>query len=89
MVFTVNPPGNAGGFPQVGMSKPTTQQEEPLRSELRSFLNAVRSSTSPKVTLEEGRSALAVALQILDEIRQHAGRAGLDDLVRGTSVLSR
>ena len=58
-------------------SRPSVQAEEPLRAELRSFLDAVRSRRAPEVTLEDGRRALAVALEILSQIDEHARRANL------------
>jgi predicted dehydrogenase len=69
----------AGLPPPVGfdISKPQVSQEEPLKAELKSFLEAVRQRTRPMVTLEEGRRALAAALEILGAIRVHAKRAGL------------
>jgi predicted dehydrogenase len=54
------------------------EPEEPLRAELRSFLEAVRSRSRPLVSLEEGRRALAVAVDILAAIAQHARRVQLD-----------
>jgi len=67
--------------PQFAIAKPKTMQEEPLKGELQSFLDAVRRRTPPVVTLEDGRRALAVALEILASIREHARRAGIG--VRG------
>jgi len=67
--------------PQFAIAKPKTMQEEPLKAELQSFLDAVRRRTPPVVTLEDGRRALAVALEILSSIREHARRAGIG--VRG------
>jgi len=48
-----------------------------LHSELKSFLEAVRRRTTPVVSLDDGRKALAVALEILSSIDQHSRRAGL------------
>jgi len=59
-------------------SKPEVEQEEPLRAELRSFLNAVRNRTRPVVSLDDGRRALAVALEILTAIAEHNRRLHLD-----------
>jgi predicted dehydrogenase len=63
--------------PQFSIAKPKTLQEEPLKAELHSFLDAVRRRTPPVVPLEDGRRALAVALEILSSIREHARRARL------------
>ena len=44
---------------------------EPLRSELRSFLAAIRGEGGVKVSGEDGRRALGVALEIVDRIEEH------------------
>jgi len=83
-VLTVNDPRaqSPAGFaiPGVAPSKPAVKQEEPLRAELRSFLHAVATREKPAVTLEEGRRALALALDILKSIDEHNERAGLNKL---------
>ncbi|HZU23511.1 MAG TPA: Gfo/Idh/MocA family oxidoreductase [Terriglobales bacterium] len=58
-------------------SRPKIEDEEPLRAELRAFLGAVRNRTAPPITLRDGRAALALALEILNQIASHAKRAGL------------
>jgi predicted dehydrogenase len=50
---------------------------EPLRLELEDFLNAVATRTQPRVNATSGRAALALALEINQEIATHAQRAGL------------
>jgi len=79
MVFTVDPSAAAKTSPNpgIGMQKPAVVSEEPLHAELRSFLDAVRHRTRPQVPLEDGRRALAVALDVLAEIREHSRRVGL------------
>ncbi len=64
--------------PGLSMLKPQITQGEPLRIEIESFLECVRSRNKPKVSGEDGRAALALALQINDAIAEHASRAGLD-----------
>ncbi len=49
----------------------TGDGKEPLRAELESFLGAVRSGTEPVVTGDDGRRALAVALEIVNCIHEH------------------
>ena len=68
-----------GGHPSAGMSlrKVPVQPGEPLRLEIESFLNAVRERTKPEVTVEEGRAALALALEINAAVDSHARRTGL------------
>ena len=64
-------------IPGVSMNKPRVEAEEPLHAELKSFLNAVRKRTRPEVALEDGRAALATALDILSGIAEHSQRANL------------
>jgi len=80
------PPGPmpAGGaqfaLPQIVPSKPQVTAEEPLKAELRSFLEAVASRGEPIVTLEDGRRALELALRIRRQIEEHSARAGVAEL---------
>lgn len=87
LVFTVNKMagGVEGGLPQmpdVMPSKPPVIPEEPLRAEVLSFLHAVSTRETPVVSLEDGRRALAVALEIQKAIEEHAQRAHLDALTK-------
>jgi predicted dehydrogenase len=50
---------------------------EPLRLEIEAFVEAVRERTEPVVTVEDGRDALALALEINASIAAHALRTGL------------
>jgi predicted dehydrogenase len=65
-------------IPGVTVNRPAVRQEEPLHAELSAFLDAVRKRTQPLVSLEDGRRALAVALEILAAIAAHSRRAGLN-----------
>jgi len=67
--------------PQIGMVKPAVTSEEPLLVELKSFLDAVRRRAAPVVPLEDGRRALALALDIVDQIRKHGDKIDLEKLV--------
>ena len=69
----------AGQHPSAGLSltKVPVQQGEPLRLEIESFLNAVRTRQTPVVSGEDGRAALALALEINQAIATHAKRTGL------------
>jgi predicted dehydrogenase len=81
-----NPAGvAASAFPGITPFKPKVEQQEPLRAELSSFLRAVRERSTPEVTLEDGRRALAVATEIVDAIHQHTRRANLLQLTRAES----
>lgn len=53
-----------------------TERDEPLRLEIGSFLAAV-AGAPVKVSGAEGRRALALAIDIVDKIREHAHRAGV------------
>ncbi len=83
LVFTVG--GDSSGAtpsvnPQIQMAKLPTTNEEPLHAELKSFLNSVKHRSQPEVTLEDGRRALAVALDIVSAIRAHGEKIDLDRL---------
>jgi predicted dehydrogenase len=67
---------------EIGVTRPAVTTEEPLHAELRAFLGAVRSRSKPVVSLEDGRRALAVALDILAQIREHGRRINLEGIVR-------
>jgi len=68
-----------GGHPSGGMSlsKVPVEPGEPLRLEIAAFLDAVRMRSKPVVTVEDGRAALGVALEINAAIAAHARRTGL------------
>ena len=61
----------------LSMRKIKVEAGEPLRLELLSFLAAVRNRTVPVVSGEDGRRALALALEIHAAMATHAVRAGL------------
>ena len=62
-------------------TNPKCSTAEPLRLEIESFLNAVRTRRTPQVSAEDGRAALALALEVNRAIAEHAQRAGLTDWV--------
>jgi predicted dehydrogenase len=69
----------ASQHPSAGLSlkKISVEQGEPLRLEIASFLEAVRTRAMPVVSGEDGRAALALALEINRAIAAHAERTGL------------
>jgi predicted dehydrogenase len=69
----------AGPAPGLSFAKPEVKPGEPLRLEIESFLDSVRSRREPRVTARQGRNALALALEIQASMVAHAHRAGLDD----------
>jgi len=78
-----NTAGVAGldASPNPGLSflKPPVTPGEPLRLEIQSFLESVRTRREPLVTARQGRNALALALEIQSAMVTHAHRAGLQD----------
>ncbi len=79
LVFTVGQAeqGAPSPNPDIKMFKPPISPEEPLRAELRAFLHAVRTRETPAVSLDEGRRALSVALEVLSQIGAHARKLNL------------
>ncbi|MCL4460472.1 MAG: Gfo/Idh/MocA family oxidoreductase [Nitrospirae bacterium] len=55
---------NPGSLPQIDRGKKVFEAEEPLKKELRSFVEAIRFSKPVKVTGEDGLRALEVALEV-------------------------
>ena len=86
LVFTVGQDGAAAGTPsvnpQIGVNKPPVASEEPLHAELKSFLHAVREPSTPVVSLEDGRLALALALEIVAAIRDHGKKVDLAGIAK-------
>ena len=78
LVFTVG--GNEGSpsaNPEIKVSKPPITAEEPLKAEIRAFLDSVRCRKAPLVSLEDGQRALSVALEVLSQIEEHARKLNL------------
>jgi predicted dehydrogenase len=90
LVFTVAPAEEMPSGPlqeistpsgnEIKVAKPPVTHEEPLHAELRAFLDAVRTRKPPIVPLEDGRRALAAALEILAAIREHGRKVNLEAL---------
>jgi len=90
-VFSLTVKPTASGVPEVAPYKPEVSTEEPLRAELGSFLRAVRLRETPEVTLEDGRAALALAIDIQQQMAEHSKRAHLDEVaaaMRGAGGVS-
>jgi predicted dehydrogenase len=77
-VFSLSVKPTAAGMPEIAPYKPQIADEEPLHAELRSFLDSVRRRVKPEVTLEDGRAALALAIDIQQQMDEHKQSAGLD-----------
>jgi len=89
LVFTVDGDAQTPGSPdsgipsvnpQIKVSKPPVEAEEPLHAELKSFLESVRTRSKPLVSLEDGRRALGLAFDIVEAIRQHGTKVKLEQL---------
>jgi predicted dehydrogenase len=70
----------ASAFPGIVPFKPRIEQQEPLKAEIISFLDAVRHRSQPEVTLAAGRQSLAVAMQVVGAIAAHSERAHLNEI---------
>jgi predicted dehydrogenase len=84
LVFSVGEKGEAAGTPsvnpQIKVAKPPIVAQEPLEAEIRSFLESVRTRSKPLVSFEDGRRALAVALDVVAAISEHGTKIKLDRL---------
>ena len=81
LVFTVGgSSGTPSANPDIKVAKPAIANQEPLHAELQSFLEAVRRRSPPAVSLEDGRRALATALDIVNQIQEHSQNVDLDRL---------
>jgi len=74
-------PDRASMLSGLALSKPAVSPGEPLRLEIESFLESVRTRQQPQVTGQQGRAALALALDINAAIAEHATRARLDRFI--------
>jgi len=71
-----------GPAPGLRFAKPEVTPGEPLKLELQSFYDAVRTRKQPRVTARQGRAALELALAIQAAMAAHAERAGLGDFFK-------
>ena len=74
-----------GPAPGLSFVKPEVTPGEPLKLEILSFLDSVRTRRPPRVTARQGRAALELALTIQAQMAAHAERAGLGDFFKGSS----
>ena len=73
-----------GPAPGLSFVKPEVKEGEPLKLEILSFLEAVRTRREPKVTARQGRAALELALTIQTTMAAHAERAGLGNFFKSS-----
>jgi predicted dehydrogenase len=71
------PQAGLGPAPGIALERPKVEAREPLRAEIEAFLRAVRTRATPPVSLDDGRNALKLALEINAAIADHHRRAGL------------
>lgn len=65
-----------GGRPEFESRLLAVERREPLRLEIESFLSAVEGAPV-RVTGEDGRRALSLAVEVTEKIREHAARVGV------------
>lgn len=70
-------PQTGSMFPGINHRKLEVSMIEPLRAEIEDFINAVTNKTPVPISGEDGRRALSLALRTLEQIREHAERAGV------------
>jgi predicted dehydrogenase len=64
------PPQNGNPMEHISITPLPVRKDEPLKLELQSFVDCVRSGRRPAVSGEEGLAALKLAWRILDAIRE-------------------
>ena len=77
--------GTPSANPQIKVLKPPVNAEEPLHAELKAFIESVRTRNKPVVSLEDGRRALATALDVAAAIKEHGKKVNLERLTASTS----
>ncbi len=55
----------------ISVNRLEIEDVEPLKAEISAFLSAIETDTSPAVTGEDGRRALALAIDVLEKIDAH------------------
>jgi predicted dehydrogenase len=87
LVFSVGEAGEPSANPDIRVMKPPVTAEEPLRAEISAFLESVETRSTPRVSLEDGRRALGVALKIVEAIVEHGKRVKLAAVQTGNASL--
>lgn len=64
----------AGDIPIPDITKQSFTDQDILELELKDFISNVRNRTTPKVSGHEGRRALDIALQVVDQINENRAR---------------
>jgi predicted dehydrogenase len=71
------PAKTPGVLPEIAAGSLEVIKHEPLRAEIEEFVSAAQTGKATGVTGAEGRRALALALEVLEKIKDHAIRAGI------------
>ncbi|MBW2659149.1 MAG: Gfo/Idh/MocA family oxidoreductase [Deltaproteobacteria bacterium] len=71
----------ASGMPKPDIQTRTFTDGDSLKGEIVSFIHHVRERTKPAVSGEQGRRALAVALQVIEQIKEHQQLDLFKDLI--------
>jgi predicted dehydrogenase len=71
------PAKTRGVLPEIAAGSLAVIKHEPLLAEIEEFVSAVHTGKDTGVTGAEGRRALALALEVLEKIKDHAVRAGI------------
>jgi predicted dehydrogenase len=77
-VFSLVPAHNPAAIPEISHRLLSVEKCEPLKAQIESFLRCVQEKTKPLVDGLEGRRALALALQVMQKIQEHARSAGIE-----------
>lgn len=75
------PPSPGNPRPEIVAQPLSVVNREPLLAEIEAFVEAVQQRAKPVVTGEDGRRALALAIDVLDKIRVHSLHAGIKVIV--------
>lgn len=73
----LSPPAPGSFIPEIQAGKVEIEKREPLLSELESFVQSIQQNTQPVVTGQDGRKALALALETLEKIDEHTKKYSL------------
>lgn len=61
----------------IKINKPEIKDVEPLRAELLDFIETIKTDSTPKITGEDGRRALFLAISVLEKIDEHRKRVNV------------
>ncbi|HKO96661.1 MAG TPA: Gfo/Idh/MocA family oxidoreductase [Pyrinomonadaceae bacterium] len=82
-ISSLSPPTKDGGWPGVHVKNLDVIDVEPLKAEIRSFIESIRDGKPSPVSGVEGRNALALALRALERIEEHAVTVSIAHQAKG------